>query len=269
LWACSCFATAITATVISINGRAVAKTATLVCNLHRSCWGKRSINIVLVIGWLRGINALTGEKPVVRCLIGHNWVVAGVFDPEPACFAPWRVCARCGQMQRSTFDHSDSISWETLRERNDITSELIRSAIRERNDVTSKLVRIVRQPTSRLDQLAHTFRLRRTRTNDRTASRRSVEKRKDQRADTALFVYTENARGVTRDVSASGAFFWTGGRYAVGASIRFAIEHNTANGREISNCRGHVLRIEPRDYMVGVAASIREINDLILADVPF
>jgi len=203
----------------------------------------------------------------VRCLIRHNWVVAGVFDPETACFAPWRVCTHCGRMQRSTFDHSDSISWETLRERNDVASELIRTAMRERNDITNKLIRIVRQPTSRFDQLAHTFRLRRTRTRDRTASRRGSEKRKDQRADTALFVHTENARGVTRDVSASGAFFWTAGRYAVGQPIRFAIEHNTTNGREVSNCHGHVLRIEPRDYMVGVAASIKEIDDLVFADV--
>jgi len=205
----------------------------------------------------------------VRCLIGHNWVVAGVFDPDTESFAPWRVCARCGRMQRSTFDYSDSISWETMRERNEITSELVRIAMTERKDIASELIRIVRQPTSRLDQWAHTFRLRRTRTIDRTASRRGFEKRKDQRVDTALFVYTENARGVTRDVSASGAFFWTGGKYAVGEPIRFAIEQNTANGREISNCRGHVLRIEPRDYMVGLAASIREIDDLACADVAF
>lgn len=82
-------------------------------------------------------------------------------------------------------------------------------------------------------------------------------------------MYTGNARGVTRDLSASGAYFWTGSKYSVGEPIHFAIEHNTANGREISNCRGHVLRIEPRDYMVGVAASIREIDDLVCADVTF
>jgi len=257
LWACSCFAAAVVP-MLGINNTVVAKIPTQVCNLHRSYWEEPPISTLPMVGWLRGINAVTGEKSVVRCLIGHNWVVAGVFDPETACFAPWRVCARCGQMQRSTFDYSDSISWETMRERNDITSEIIRVAMRERSDITSKLIRIIRQPTSRLDQLAHTFGLRRTRTNDRTASRRRFEKRRDQRIDTALFVYTENARGVTRDLSASGAFFWTGGRYAVGEPVRFAIEHNTANGREILNCRGHVLRMEPRDYMVGVATSITE-----------
>ena len=252
-----------------ISNTFVANMPTHLCNLHGSRGEESPIGIGLVIVWLRGINAFTEENAIVHCLISHNWIVAGMFDPETACFAPWRVCTRCGRMQRSTFDYSDSISWETLRERNDITSALIRTAMRERNDITSKLVRIVRQPTSRLDQLAHKFRLRRTRAYDRTAFRRGSEKRKDQRVDTALFVHTENARGVTRDVSASGAFFWTAGRYAVGQPIRFAIEHKTTNGREVSNCLGQVLRIEPRDYMVGVAASIKEIDGLVFADVAF
>jgi len=97
--------------------------------------------------------------------------------------------------------------------------------------------------------------------SDRTVSRRSAEKRKDRRLDTALLVYTEHARGVTRDVSPSGAFFWTSGTYVVGEPICFAMEGKATTGKEIWNCQGHVLRIEPHDYMVGVAVSIKEIDD--------
>lgn len=89
----------------------------------------------------------------MRCRIKHKWIVGGVFDPQ--CVAPWRVCTYCGRMQRGTSDFSKSIAWETMRERNYITLEQIQ---------------LVRQPTSRLDQLAHTLGLRRTRMSDRTKS---------------------------------------------------------------------------------------------------
>lgn len=82
--------------------------------------------------------------------------------------------------------------------------------------------------------------------------------RKDQRVDTPLLVYLDNARGVTRDMSASGAFFWAGREYAVGESINFAIELKTAGGRMMWKCRGDVLRTEPRDYMSGIAVKITE-----------
>ena len=36
-----------------------------------------------------------------------------------------------------------------------------------------------------------------------------LQRRGDQRVDSPLLVFLENARGVTRDVSPSGAFFWT------------------------------------------------------------
>lgn len=84
------------------------------------------------------------------------------------------------------------------------------------------------------------------------------QKRRDQRVDTALPVFLENTRGVTRDTSASGAFFWTSGNYAPGESISFAIELKTAGGKMMWKCRGAVVRTEPRDHMVGVAARITE-----------
>jgi len=82
--------------------------------------------------------------------------------------------------------------------------------------------------------------------------------RRDQRVDTPLMVYLDNARGVTRDMSAAGAFFWTGHEYAVGESISFAIELKTAGGRMMWKCRGDVLRTEPLDYMSGIAVRITE-----------
>jgi hypothetical protein len=84
------------------------------------------------------------------------------------------------------------------------------------------------------------------------------QKRRDPRVDTAMLVYLENARGVTRDTSASGAFFWTSGTYAPGDPINFAIELKTAGGRMMWKCRAAVVRTEPRDHMVGVAARITE-----------
>jgi len=68
----------------------------------------------------------------------------------------------------------------------------------------------------------------------------------------------ENATGVTRDMSASGAFFWISGTYAIGEEISFSIELKTAGGRMIWKCRGEVLRTEPRDDTVGVAVRITE-----------
>jgi len=84
------------------------------------------------------------------------------------------------------------------------------------------------------------------------------QNRLDKRVDTAMLVYLNGARGVTRDMSASGAYFWTSGAYTVGDSINFAVEMKTAGGRMLWKCRGNVIRVDPRDYMVGVATKITE-----------
>jgi len=84
------------------------------------------------------------------------------------------------------------------------------------------------------------------------------QKRKDKRVDTALFVYLDKTRGVTRDMSASGAYFWTSGDYAAGDPIDFSIEIKTAGGKMLWKCRGDVIRTDSRDHMVGVAARITE-----------
>jgi len=88
---------------------------------------------------------------------------------------------------------------------------------------------------------------------------RVAERRRDKRIDIALPVILENTTGVTRDVSASGVFFWESGVFFVnGESIRFALERKIATGKLMRICQGIVVRTEPRNYDVGVAVRIME-----------
>ncbi|MDH3436007.1 MAG: PilZ domain-containing protein [Betaproteobacteria bacterium] len=87
---------------------------------------------------------------------------------------------------------------------------------------------------------------------------RLSEKRRDKRIDVALPVILENATGVTRDVSASGMFFWISGTYALGDSISFSMGRKTESGKFMLKCRGVVFRTEPRDKRMGVAMRITE-----------
>lgn len=87
---------------------------------------------------------------------------------------------------------------------------------------------------------------------------RIADRRRSRRLDVMLPVILENARAVTRDASASGVYFWKRGTFMYGDSIRFAIERETASGRILQKCRGVVIRTEPDDNGVGVAARIIE-----------
>jgi|GEM_PF-334952 len=82
------------------------------------------------------------------------------------------------------------------------------------------------------------------------------EKRRHKRIAIALPVILENATGVTRDVSASGAFFWVRGAYAIGEPISFGMGRKTEAGKSMLNCRGVVVRTEPRAHDVGVAVRV-------------
>lgn len=84
---------------------------------------------------------------------------------------------------------------------------------------------------------------------------RLKEKRKEVRLRTELPVALENATGITRDMSASGAFFWTSGNHAVGEKISFAIGLQDGKGT-VWMCEGVVVRVEPRGKDVGVAVRI-------------
>ena len=83
--------------------------------------------------------------------------------------------------------------------------------------------------------------------------RKRKEMRAGDRVRAALPVDLGSAKGVTRDVSASGAFFETDAAYAVGSAVRFAIDLQTPWGPARFDCRGRIVRLERRDGTVGVA----------------
>jgi hypothetical protein len=85
---------------------------------------------------------------------------------------------------------------------------------------------------------------------------RVVERRNDQRFGSALPVYLNNATGIMRDMSVSGAYFLTRNTYSIGETIDFSIGIYTSEGRTVWKCRGDVLRTEPQYRNVGVAVKI-------------
>lgn len=88
------------------------------------------------------------SRLMIRCLFAHEWVRQ---EASGRSLSACRICERCGTMQRA-FDIRDGhISWQT---------------IRERADVEPGPIRFVRQHSSRLDQLAHSLGLRRSRMSD-------------------------------------------------------------------------------------------------------
>ena len=85
---------------------------------------------------------------------------------------------------------------------------------------------------------------------------RRAERRNEQRFGSALPVYLKNATGTMRDMSASGAYFWTRNRYSIGETIDFSIGIYTSEGRTVWSCRGDVLRTESQGSDNGVAVKI-------------
>jgi hypothetical protein len=85
------------------------------------------------------------------------------------------------------------------------------------------------------------------------------EKRSGQRVSAALPVFLKSTEGITRDVSASGVYFWTSeSTCALGESISFSVEIKRPEGRMTLKCQGDVLRMEPRAAEIGVAVKIIE-----------
>ena len=74
-------------------------------------------------------------------------------------------------------------------------------------------------------------------------------------------MYLENATGITRDVSASGVFFWVMGTYPLGESISFSMGRIPMSEQFMLKCRGVVFRTEPRGSYVGVAVRITDQSD--------
>jgi len=82
------------------------------------------------------------------------------------------------------------------------------------------------------------------------------ERRRDKRINVALPVFLDNAKGVTRDVSVSGVFFWINGMYPVGDSISFSMGRTTGSRKLMLKCRGVVWRTVSRGKDMGVAVRI-------------
>jgi len=84
-------------------------------------------------------------------------------------------------------------------------------------------------------------------------------RRSYQRANIGMRVFLRSAIGVTRDMSASGVYFWISGTYAIGQSISFSIELKKARGSMMRKCIGEILRVDRQDSIrVGLAVRITE-----------
>jgi len=90
-------------------------------------------------------------------------------------------------------------------------------------------------------------------------SEEQTEKRKGPRIHTALPVVLKGTHGITRDISASGLFFWTSEiACELGQLINFSVEIQSPRGGMRLKCKGGVVRTEPRPCKVGVAVNIVE-----------
>ena len=87
----------------------------------------------------------------------------------------------------------------------------------------------------------------------KTKTRKRKYQRSEKRVRARIAVDLGRAKGMTRDVSASGAFFETDASYKVGNRVRFAIDLATPWGPAHFDCRGKIVRLEKHDGTVGVA----------------
>lgn len=88
----------------------------------------------------------------------------------------------------------------------------------------------------------------------------SEEKRKEERTVIELPLAFEDGNGVTRNLSASGMFFWTDSSPAFEVGDRVAITLEVVrSGRKIRpKCQGEIVRVEPRGKQTGVGMRIVE-----------
>ena len=113
---------------------------------------------------------------------------------------------------------------------------------------------LAQRATARLDEIESDAPL-----EERKADARRRNDRWRHRANVGMRVFLNSAIGVTRDISASGVYFWISGTYAVGQTIRFSIELKRARGSMMRKCKGKIVRVEPQDHRrVGLAVRITE-----------
>jgi hypothetical protein len=84
-------------------------------------------------------------------------------------------------------------------------------------------------------------------------------RRKEERIACELPIDAGNAKGITRDISASGLFFKTDAPYVPENRINLTMDFNTPGGKLVLKCDAEVARIdEPRDGEIGVAVKLND-----------
>lgn len=84
------------------------------------------------------------------------------------------------------------------------------------------------------------------------------EQRKEERVLVGHTVRVTNIQDVTRDISASGVYFWLDAMVALGETISFIIEFGLQGVNFILKCVGEIVRVENQDGKVGVAVKISQ-----------
>lgn len=82
--------------------------------------------------------------------------------------------------------------------------------------------------------------------------------RNEERVTSSLPVKLGDAVGVTRDISASGAFFEVDESCAEDDEVNFSIELESPGGKMILHCKGTVVRKEQSGHKTGLAVKITE-----------
>jgi len=88
-------------------------------------------------------------------------------------------------------------------------------------------------------------------------------RRSAKRVQVEMPVQLEKGRGVTRDISSAGVYFFTDRSFTAGMDITFELEFKFVFPGEAVrlNCRGKVMRVEQAGERTGVAASISEVSN--------
>lgn len=95
------------------------------------------------------------------------------------------------------------------------------------------------------------------------AQKKAVAGRREERFDTTLAVRLEQGGGVARNVSANGIYFITDIVLQKGEPVRFSLDFaGQPGGALIVKCLARVVRVEPCDGKLGVAAAISDFEFL-------
>ena len=82
------------------------------------------------------------------------------------------------------------------------------------------------------------------------------QERGADRFDTELPVEMAGAKGLTRNISATGVYFETQALQEPGSHVNFTVEV-TVRGEVLKlGCEGEVVRVDHKDGMIGIAAKL-------------